>query len=535
MSISQWNINGTKFIQFGKITDKINEDDINSLPNDMPINEGDTSFALITQMATIIRNMGIENLGSFIGTGIDGRNVAQSICDCSFVADTEVPYSAYISSSPSTSAVNIFGSQRFSIRSNYVKKNANSAVSYQLWRSTTYSAIDIILSSTSSLQGQSYGWLSIDSECDPLMTNVITDAIKFQIYPSVNIAANTTPIRPYSYTLYEVNATTQRTAIPFKFYVDLPIIPTIVSATFNSISTSSPMKYFSGVARYQSGSTVNLNIVANNILSEFYNSSGTFAIINSNALNNASYILSNSEVNTIYANNRSINRTYNLVTTLKSNVYGAISATFRKYSAKPSYYSDQTVTYANITVDTNTVNESDIRVNSGSGLNPDISVHTAFNSTESLLTNGNAELQFIYNKFQYPIAVPSGPDYSLCVADNSGYRWVTFKYTSFSSSTISRAQLQLTNVSANPENLQSLMKITVKFNSSANWLNVYLLYISGGANEETSGIYDSVNNTYTSNITCGDSVNIDYVLVRIGISSLSPFSFERALFTLISE
>jgi len=530
MAFAKWNINGVNFDEYGRIEDKLSFDDILDLPNDLPISSNESTLTLVKRMAAIMADMGIENIGSYIGIGIDGRSVAKNICDCTFLADSETPYSAFISSRAGTVAYNIFGSRRFIIKTNYVKKNTDPSVAYELHRTTTFAGIDIINSSNQSLQGQTYGWLTVESEADPLTNNPnfagsLTNALKFSIYPSANIAISVPPINPYSLRMCEFNTIIQRSSVPFNFYVDVPVVPTITAAAFVNLTTATSLKYFSGVPRVRAGSTVDLSIVARNVISEFYNKTGTFAIINSAQLNDASYILSNLDIDEIYDDGINATHSYNILTTLKSNVSGTISATLRRFSANPALYADQVITYLNI--DTFTVNEEELRVRSGSGLNPSIGAHVAFDDQISLLDT--QELQFIGNRFAFPYIdftnqIPAGPNYSLCRNDVSGYRWATFKYTSITSETISRAQIIVTNISE--LNAQQI-KIFVKFNSESEWLDAQT-----EANEDFEGIVDE---DFTLNVTCGDSVNVDYQLVRIGIPYLSQFSFERILFLFISE
>lgn len=539
MANLRWNINGVKFIDNGKIKDSISQDDVDNIPNSLGIITGESTTEILIKIANLLRTMGIENHGGFLGIGIDGRNVAQNMTDCSFVvtdATENNPYSGFISSSPSTMAYNIIPTQRPIIKSNYILKNSNTEAYYKLSRTTTIIGNDIINCSPNSLEGQSYGWLSIDDEGDPLTNNAdlagSVNAIKFKIYPTENIPLNSAPISPYSLQLYECNSTIQRPANIFKFYIDSPLAPTIVSASITSITQNLTTTYFSGIPRYKAGSTVNIRVIANHILNQFYNYQGTFAIVNSQTLNNARYILSNSEVQTIYAQNVATNATINFTTTYKSNAYGNLAGTLYAYSTKSSIYNDASCTHATntVTVDTNSVVESSIRVSSN-----DLG---AYDSTQ--LLTANYELQFQYNRFIYPTYnysgdIPSGPNYSLCIGDGNNMRWLTIKQTQ-TTDTISRGQIIITGVSADINTiLPTDLKIEIKFNNAGNWLDARILFAFDGANEETNGIYNSQNLTYTVNVTCGESLTANNVYVRIGLKHLSTFSFERLTFVFVCE
>lgn len=309
------------------------------------------------------------------------------------------------------------------------------------------------------------------------------------------------------------------------FWVDDPVAP---SSTNRDLTSSGSSSFRSGVPGIAAGQTVLVEFDAVNCVKTHYNSTriGRATSSQTNAVNAAlpgtppdaddvvPIAINLTVASNAYTENLSVNCiVYNSAGTTATN---AVTAT------------------NNIRVDT--VGDESIRVISGTGQYPSSGYGGAFDSTVSLATASNYELQYLNGVFTDPPAVdyssryPVGPNYSSLSYDpHNSMRWATFSLGSISSQvSVSLNIAGATNFGGTA--LVSGIELYVRVDGATpttGWIDANAAYPGVGdptANGDAALVVGS--STATNKVvTFGASVKTGTVYVRIGIPQSSNKTF----------
>lgn len=296
-------------------------------------------------------------------------------------------------------------------------------------------------------------------------------------------------------------------------YRDDPGTPSISG---QSVTGSGTGRLVSGVPSLANGDTITAAFDADDVVSEFYNSTriGRAECSVTNSLNAALPGSPPAKGATV---------PISIALTVQNNQYTEnASVTVRAYASNGTQ-ANAAVTN-NIRVDT--VSNESARLVSGEGQYPSSGYGGAFSSSTLLTASGNEELQMLNGRYQYPAAVnyssntpTAGPNYSSIAAGSwSNMRWATFSLGSISSATSVNFSF------SGAQNFGSTTIVTnfalyVKVEGVTGWLDANAAYPGvGSPSSNGDAALDVGNSSATSKrVTFGSTARTGTVYVRVGI------------------
>lgn len=337
---------------------------------------------------------------------------------------------------------------------------------------------------------------------------------------------SSTPLSLGSHTYRLLHSKTGNTAVN-TFYVDDPQAVTVTGQTITGSGTG---KYISGVPSLNTGDTIAASFTVNNAIRQHYNPTRIAA---------ASSTLTNSVNQSLPLTPPTSGDPYSgsISLTVSNSKYGEqTTVACTGYNSKGTTGSANAV--SNIRVDTVS---NEVRVKSGQGQYPTAGsaaseYGSAFDSTISLVSAGNEELQLLNGLYQFPAGnytsnLPvNGPNYSAATGGSySNYRWVTFNLGNKTS--VSSVTLTINGgVNLGSTTLISGLLLNIKVDGAIptnGWIDGNAAYSGVGnpTNDGTAALVIGSSNVATRVITFGATVRTGNVYVRVGIPLASNKRF----------
>ena len=523
-----------------------------------------------------ITKIGSQYVGGKLDVGIDGRPVAQTINDVTFIPiSPAVFYTAGASSAYGTVVYNIVRPNNTRFMGNYLLKRVGMKLELSVtYPSTGVETFTITLSNNindSAVANE--GRLSIVDDQDPYPVGSPNRGLYRAIQIRLNngsLQTNSVPIPQYTFALVVKEGTSIRPAQILKFAFDNYVTAQIISATISSdTNASGTWVYVSGVPRLPPGATLGFTLVGRHFIKLFYNLTQLWRVTGagivekirapSSDIVGAAYlaptdIITDISTLVVAANSYVASLGGDLVVRLYNS-----SGDYVQSAATVSLLRDTDATLVtSLSIDTRSQvagAESTQRCTSGLGQYPATGYGGAYVSTQSLAAN--EELQLLGGTYTYPLlnyaaTSPAGPDYSVVgIRDTtySQFRWATFDADIGSDPRyISRALVTLVGVVGSFVDLVDAgsVKIYLRVNGINYWLSATDGYdaTSGGVFTANGngiaeyGVYDDsiVGGNYLLPITLGYSRLVETVYIRVGIAyNVNGVAFTSASLSIVSE
>jgi len=570
-----WVIGGVTF-EDGFLKDlKVSGAVASQLPPEFELDSSNTYDDLFVKYATEIARVGNQYVGDKLSVGIDGRAIAQTVNDLTFIPlAPAVFYNAGISSTYGVTAYNVMHRVNAQFIGNYLLKRAGARLDLAV--TFPSGGVQIFTITLSNLINDNAvitaGRLSIIADEDPFAVGSVNSGIYRAILIRLNngsLSTNAVAIPRYTFALTITEGTSIRTATPVKFYYDDYTNAQIVSATIDSeTNNAGTWVYISGVPRLPPGATLGFTIVGRFFVKLFYNLTQLWRVIGSGIVEKVRAPSSDIVGAAYAAPLDAVTDSSTLVVAANAYVPDIESAlTVRLYNASGDYVSSALVVQlvrqgdlaavTALSIDTLSQAggaESSRRVLSGLGPFPNTGYGGTYVSTQSLAANEELQLlgaQYTYPLINYSATSPAGPDYSdvgIRATSYLGFRWATFAVTIPDPYYISRGLITISGIVGDfPALVDSGdILIYIKVNTIAYWLSATSGYdpsqgdafLDNGNGIAEYGIYDDsiVSGNYLIPITLGHSYQAESVLVRVGIKyNTNGVAFTNATLSVVSQ
>jgi hypothetical protein len=336
-------------------------------------------------------------------------------------------------------------------------------------------------------------------------------------------------IIPYKYTLSESKNSIIIKSIPFLFYVDRGITPSITTTITHQYLTG----FNSGIPCLRNGGNILVTNLLQNCTTEFFNPNIVSYLCNPIfAVNYTVFVV---DIFNLYNNNSAtIRKLININTTLS----GLYTLIVTANSLKNNNSTSSLLLIDNTNGSTN-------RVNSGTGRYVNNTIFTPYDDIINI-TN-TEELIYSLGYIQYPntnfsLYYPVGPNYSnVPPGSYSTYRWITYKFPIPQSTYISRGKLVLSDIIMPNSNNSLVYNIIVNMYVDIN-NNIYDLFLPYGSSSNGvigSAEYAGMNNKFVPRdvingstlttvsdyyiyMTLGQTITANYAYIRLGIPQANP-------------